>query len=112
MSQNKRYYTFINRKGEIKFSGTVDDAVSKGISVSQAAFRMVARTFIDGKLIKTPYPFNKEYQSNLEVMQCFLCAGCKKYCQGSETPCCFECSFRNGCYEHCKNKPEKCGCHL
>lgn len=112
MNQRKRYFTLINRKGQIKFTGTADDAVTKGISVSQAAFRMVVQTFVDGKLLKTPYPYDENYQKNLEVTQCFLCAGCKRYYPGSETPCCFECAFRDGCYEHCKNRPEKCGCHL
>lgn len=102
MCQRKRYFTLINRKGQIKFTGTADDAVTKGISVSQSAFRMVVQTFVDGKLLKTSYPYDENYQKNLEVTQCFLCAGCKMYYPGSETPCCFECAFRDGCYEHCK----------
>ena len=55
MSQRTRYYTFINKKGQIKFTGTADDAVEKGISVSKSAFSTVVQTYIDGKLLKTQY---------------------------------------------------------
>ena len=63
MCQRKRYFTLINRKGQIKFTGTADDAVTKGISVSQSAFRMVVQTFVDGKLLKTPYPYDENFRS-------------------------------------------------
>ena len=63
MSQRIRYYTFINKKGQIKFTGTADDAVEKGISVSKSAFSTVVQTYIDGKLLKTQYPYDENFMN-------------------------------------------------
>ena len=106
----KKYYTIINCEGKIIFSGNVNDAVEQGISGTVSAFRSFISSYRGINVVKSRKPFNQKYLHNLNVTRCLLEAGCKMYSDGSITPCCYDCSFRDGCRERCKNTKDKCGC--
>lgn len=116
-----KVYTIKDKDGEVLFSGTVKEAVEKGVFSSEKACRdriakiknglyesqglSVEITEKDAPTIKT-----SDLDTKNDTPICLLYDGCPNFSSKLKfPPCCKHCKYNEVCKDVCLNNPDICG---